>query len=211
MTTATVYTWLRPGMVDALIRDSKSYSRPTQRQAVQVWADELLRSYAEREGLSTTPPLTLRRHAIFCWPGESAPEPVQASNLGRLRVRLEVESSGCASARMDLLNPLLAESGWRKCIVDLVDRGFDETVLAEELSFLQDARAMMSVADGPAALQTTDPSVIDAVLGHFQYSLRGYLDSWSPFVPARILHPLTEVLCPPESLLQVTPDPNHGN
>ena len=206
-----LYTWVRPGFVDQLTTDLDAYCSPTHRPAVQVWADELLQLYAANRPDRPVPSIEIHSRSLFCWRGPNAPMEITSSTHERVRFRVEVEAAGCASADMSFINPLYTESGWTRCVVDLIDRGIQESRLREELSFLGDARRLVETKAERAHVRQTDAEILDEVLGHFHWSLAGYLDSWSVYNPAADLAPLAEIVCPAEAIIGIRPAPEPSN
>jgi hypothetical protein len=209
--TAVIYSWIRPGLVWSLTNQLNRYVAPESGEAVRLVAEQLLALHCERSGRRPEPDIALRRRALFGWPTPVPPDPVRGSTLERLRTRLLIRPTACAAARMDGINPALTEMGWRRCITDLLDRGMADDRLQEELAFLKDARQRISTEQARDVVATIDPDILDEVLGHFHWSFEAYLDSWGSYDPTVDLHPLTEIVCPIEAIVDVQLDPEAGN
>lgn len=178
--TETIYTWARPEHVDGLVACSPEYFEPPTRSAVRLWGEHLLQLWCERAGCDADPPLSLRARSGFAWISPEPPVEVAASMAGRIRCRVRVDPDRCAVGRIDLINPVFVESGWRNCVIDLIERGLDERLVREELAFLEMASAPMRSAAAGDAVRSTGAAVLDPVIEHFAPIFADYVRSWRP-------------------------------
>lgn len=175
---------------------------PLLQPVVRIWGDVLLELIAERRGMGLVPTVAIRRTAVFAWASFEPPASLASFVSARSRVELTVDASRCAAARGDLADPLLDPGIWSGIRSGLVERGFEEGELNEDVTPFVAPMERMRVAGARAIVESTDSLLLEALLHAFEPIARPYLLSWHAFenVPDT---GAWEVVVPPEAILDV--------
>lgn len=169
---AIVYTWTSPDVE----REVSSHSRSL--PAIRVWGDSLLEYSANRLGIALDPPITERRNAVFAWLTGRPPSRLSVLGSPKIVRRLLVDSEECAVARIDHVDRLYQPPEWRQLKAWLLELGYEEEHIEEELVAVDEPMLPLSVGTSNVVAELTQPALMADVATFFHPSIIQYLRSW---------------------------------
>jgi hypothetical protein len=89
-----------------------------------------------------------------------------------------VDTSACAIARADCVDPLFSPPEWRALSLWLQERGHLADLIGEEIMTIEAPVWPMTVSAGSEAVTSTRADLLEDVLCYFEPDVRRYLESW---------------------------------
>jgi hypothetical protein len=180
---------------------------PAVQPAVRAWGDVIIELVADRSQIRCDPPVTIRSTALFAWTTPLPPEHLSQLTAQRTRLLLEVDGSRCATARVDLIDPMFDPYNWRRLAEHLTDLGFERDYVEEEIVTVTEPLAAMRVDGARAAVESTGADLLEGVLAYFERGVVAYLATWATLgdaPPGEVGD--WEIVVPPDAVLAVGSD-----
>jgi len=171
-----VYSWLDEARSRAL-PDLDALFRAPAHQMARAWGDAVIEIVAERRGIECSPPVTIRRSALFGW---LSPVPAPLRSGSKQEVRLVVDPYECAIAQIGLIHPLFSTSMWRQLGEWLADSGHSPERVYEEILPVSDPTGSLAPEMARQVVETTSPGLLNDVLAFFEDDVDAYLKNWRP-------------------------------
>ena len=169
---------------------------------IRVWGDALIELVVERKGIACTPPLSIRRTALFAW--TYAPDLSYRETEGKVPVSLIVDPGQCAVARMDLIHDVFNAVSWHYLREWLQDQGHEPHQVYEWIMPVSDPTGHMYPSAGREAVESVPNGMLEDLLRYFEDAVVRYARTWRTLAEHSAGEGVWEVVVPQAGLYEVS-------